>query len=315
MPQLFLNEKSCESDRGTEDVNRAMSELVRVVLAVAREDRPGTVLVAREPVNGLQLAHGHPIGKWSGLARNKELWQRLLLMQTKWPHQAVYPEGEGYFDVEYRHEGVSVEGLGAAHLMEGMGVSLPVAPRWDRPRLTLVREELVDGDGGPGSEFTEVEIPHAATREHVEGNLPWIREYAEAARRGDLSSIRTGTALLERSGELFPDVRFLPGAEAQLRELKQIWVHPVRKRLAEIQQAVIGWDAVKEPEGPDWGSKTTPEHQGRKREHCVFTDLDGEARYFDTHVRFTPHEGRIHFRLLEAERRVHIAHIGGKLGI
>ncbi|WP_327304530.1 hypothetical protein OG730_13910 [Streptomyces sp. NBC_01298] len=315
MPQLFLNEKSCESAEEPDRVNRAMTSLVHAIVAVAKADRPGTFLIAREPVAALQLAVGHPMGKWAGDPRNHDLWQRLRQMQNKAPYRAVYPEGETYSDVEYRHGDLTVEGLGAAHLMEGMGVSLPVAPHWDRPRLTLVREVLVDGEGGPGSELTEVEIPHAATREHIDGHLPWIREYAEAARRGDLSSIRTGAALLERSRELFPDVRFLPGAEAQLRELKQLWVHPVRKRLAEIQQAVVGWDAVKEPEGPDWGSKTTPEHQGRKREHCVFTDLDGEAQYFDTHVRFTPHEGRIHFRLLEAERRVHIAHIGGKLGI
>ncbi|MFE6909374.1 hypothetical protein [Streptomyces erythrochromogenes] len=313
MPQLFLNEKSCDSDGGAEDVNRAMSELVKAVLAVAREDRPGTILVAREPVNGLQLAQGHPIGKWSGLARNKELWQRLLVMQTKWPHQTVYPEGEGRRYVEYRHEGIPVEGLGAAHRMEGMGVSLPIAPHWNQTRLTLVREELVEDDDGPGFALAEVEIPHASTREHVDEHLPWIRECAEAARRDDMSGIRTGAALLERSGELFPHLRFLPGAEAQLRSLKPVWIHPVRKRLTEMEQALVRWDPVKEPGGPEWGSWTTPEHQQRKDKFCVFVDLDGVSRYFDTHLRFTPDEGRLHFRFLAEERRVHIAHIGGKL--
>ncbi|GGZ57875.1 hypothetical protein GCM10010371_16690 [Streptomyces subrutilus] len=314
MPQLFLNEKSCDSDGGTEDVNRAMSELVKAVLTVAREDRPGTVLVAREPVNGLQLAKGHPIGKWSGLARNKELWQRLLLMQTKWPHEAVYPEGEGYYEVEYRHEGVPVEGLGAAHLMEGMGVSLPVAPHWDRPRLTLVREELVDGDDGPGSAFTEVKIPHASTREHVDEHLPWIRECAEATRRGDLSAVRTGADLWDGRAALFPHLQFLPQAEADFRGLPEGWVRPVRERLEELELAVSGWDPETRPIAPLWRSDVRTEFEMR-RKLCKFIDLDGVERIFDWHCEFLPKPGRMHFRLVHEERTLRIAYVGRKRGV
>lgn len=309
MPQLFLNEKSCESDAGPEDANRAMTTFVQAVLAVAAIDRPGTFLIAKHPVTALQIAVGHPVGKWAGDPRHRDLWVRLRQMQSKAPYKAVYPEGETYSDVGYRHDGVAVEGLGAAHLMDGVGVSLPVSPCWHASRLTLVREQLLD----EGAELTEVAIPHAATPAHVDEHTPWIRERAEAARRGDLSAVRTGSQLLAGSAAFFPHLRFLPRAEAQLRALKPIWVHPVRKRLAELEQALAGWDPVGEPEGPKWGSYTTPEHQQRKDKFCVFADLDGASRYFDTHLRFTPHEGRLHFRFLAEERRVHIAHIGEKL--
>jgi hypothetical protein len=313
VPHLFLNEKSCETTADPDRVNRAMTKLVKAIVAIAAVDRPGTVLVAREHVKALQLAEGHPVGKWIGTPEAKDLWRRLLLMQTKYPHDDAFPEGETFSDVAYSHDGVPVIGLGAAHLMGGIGVSLPLEPRWDATRLTLVREELVDDEDG-GSVLTEVEVPHAATREHVEAHLPWLREENQAALRDDLSGIRTGAELWERCAELFPHLRFLPHVETQLRELRQYWVHPVRKRLAEMDRAVVLWDAATQLDGPQWGSAVTPEHQGRKRDHCLFTDLDGTPQYFDTHLRFTPGAGRLHFRFLAATRRVHIAHIGGKLG-
>ncbi|MCX4446816.1 hypothetical protein ACIOEZ_05270 [Streptomyces sp. NPDC087866] len=314
MPHLFLNEKSCETTADPDRVNRAMTELVRTIIAVARVDRPGTVLVAREPVNALRLAEDHPIAKWIGTPGAKELWQRLLLMQTKYPHEDAYPDGETFSDVAYSHDGVPVTGLGAAHLMGGAGVSLKLDPRWDADRVTLQREELLDEEAD-GSALSEVHIPHAATREHVETHLPWIREEVQAALKNDLSGIRTGAELWERCPDLFPHLRFLPHVEAQIRELKQYWVHPVRKRLAEMDHAVEVWDAAIEPEGPLWGSTVTPEHGARKREYCLFTDLDGTDQYFDTHLRFTPGAGRLHFRFLQVDRRAHVAHIGNKLGI
>lgn len=118
----------------------------------------------------------------------------------------------------------------------------------------------------------------------------------------------------ERCPDLFPHLRFLPHVEAQMRELKQYWVHPVRKRLAEMDRAAQLWQADTDPDGPQWGSLVTPEHATRKRDLCRFTDLDGTEQYFDTHLRFTPGAGRLHFRFLKGNRRVHIAHIGHKLG-
>lgn len=314
MPQLFLNEKSCETTADPERVNRAMTELVRAIVAVARAGGSRTVLVAREHVNSLQLAKDHPIAKWIGSPGTKELWQRLLIMQTKFPHDDVFPEGETFSDVAYSHQGLPTPGLGAAHLMGGIGVSLPLEPRWDTDRITLEREELLD-DEDSGSERIDVELRHVAVRAHVETHLSWIREEREAALRGDLSAIRTGAELWERCAELFPRLLLLPRAETQLRELKQYWVHPVRKRLAEMDRAVLLWDAEAEPEGPQWGSLVTPERQTRKRDYCDFADFDGETRTFDTHIRFTPDEGRVHFRFVKDTQKVHIAHIGRKLGI
>ncbi|MEU2110700.1 hypothetical protein [Streptomyces sp. NPDC019507] len=314
MPQLFLNQKSCETTADPERVNRAMTELAQAVIAVAKEDRQGTELVMREPLTALHLAQGHHVSRWARTPSAKNgLWTLLLRMQTKWPHEKVFPDGETFSDIAHSHQGEPAPELGYAHLMGGLGISLLLEDRWDADRLTLVQEQLVD-DADAGTEVTEVELRHMASLKHAEAHRPWVRECAEAARRGDLSAVRTGAGLWERREALFPHLRFLPAVEAQVRDLKQIWVQPVCKRLAEMERAIVVWDSRTRPDGPPWGSHVTPEHEGRKEEFCVFVDLDGQPQYFDTHLRFTPGAGRLHFRFVAATGLAHIAHIGDKLG-
>ncbi|MFJ9715680.1 hypothetical protein ACIRPQ_07005 [Streptomyces sp. NPDC101213] len=312
MPQLFLNEKSCETEADPARVNRAMTEMVRAVLAVAREDRAGTRLFSREPVNALQLAQGHAIGKWAGTPGARDLWVRLLQMQTKWPHREAFPEGETHSDVEYRHDGQPVDGLGAAHLTGGLAVSLPVEPCWDADRLTLVREELLDDEDG-GSALTEVEVVHAARREHLDTHLPWIRRGADATRQKAVEGLRSGTELWSLKAELFPRLQFTRLAEQHFTELPEVWVQPVGERLGELQDAVSDWDPARRPIAPQWRSYVRTEFETRRR-LCWFTDDDGESRLFDWHCDFLPSPGRMHFRLLHEERTLRIAYVGRKLG-
>ncbi|MFE7558182.1 hypothetical protein [Kitasatospora sp. NPDC057500] len=290
-----------------------MTEMVRAVLAVAKEDRAGTLLVSREPVNTLQLAHGHAIGKWIGTPGTRDLWQRLAILQTKWPYREAFPEGETHSDVEYRHDGEAVEGLGAAHLTGGLGVSLPVEPRWNAEQLTLVREELLDDEDG-GSALTEVEIPHAATREHVTAHLPWIRRGTDTVRQKAVEGMRSGAELWARRSELFPLLQFLPLAEQNFAELPEVWVRPVGERLGELQDAVGEWDPVRQPVSPQWRSYVRTEFEARRR-LCWFPDLDGESRLFDWHCEFLPKPGRLHFRLVHEESTLRIAYVGRKRGV
>ncbi|MET8180354.1 hypothetical protein [Streptomyces sp. NPDC005336] len=314
MPQLFLNEKSCESSCEPARADRAMTEFAHAVLKAWRADRPGTVLVAREPITGLQLAVGHPIGKWHGNPRNRDSWVLMLKMQNKWPHRAVFPEGEDFYDVEYRHRGETVEGLGAAHLMDGLGVSLPVEPCWDAPRVSLEREQLAEGrDGESRSEISAVEIRHASRRSHIDEHLRWIRDGIEAVRRGGLDAVRQGAELWEGRAAFFPHLQFLPRVEQDLRELHEVWVRPVRDRLAELEAAVAEWNPGTHPIAPQWRSDVRTEFETRRR-LCWFTD-DGTEQLFDWHCEFLPKPGRMHFRLLHEERTLRIAYLGRKLGV
>jgi hypothetical protein len=321
VPQLFLNERSCESSCEPARADRAMTEFARAVLTVWSADKPGTVLVAREPITGLQLAAGHPIGKWHGNPKNRDSWVLMLKMQNKWPHRAVFPEGEDFYDIEYRHQGDPVEGLGAAHLMDGLGVSLPVGPRWNADRLTLEREQLVENDedgedgedGESGSETSEVQVRHLSCRDHYEAHRAWIRTGVEAVRRGGLDAVRQGAELWEGRAAFFPRLQFLPRVEQDLRQLAEVWVRPVRERLTELEAAVAGWNPDVRPIAPQWRSDVRTEFESRRR-LCRFLD-EGTEQLFDWHCEFLPKPGRMHFRLLHGERTLRIGYVGRKLGV
>lgn len=68
----------------------------------------------------------------------------------------------------------------------------------------------------------------------------------------------------------------------------------VRMRLLEIQEAIGRWDPA-DTVNPQWHSRVTPEHEGR-RVLCRLEDLAGEQRLFDLHARFTPGPMRLHLR-------------------
>ncbi|MER5846854.1 hypothetical protein ABT126_07230 [Streptomyces sp. NPDC002012] len=315
MPLLFLNEISCGTGCEPAHADRAMTEFARTTRAVAKEDRTPTVLVSAVELKSLQIAEGYPIGKWAGNPRNRDAWVRLRQMQNKSPFKVAFPDEKEPYDVEYRHEGDRADGIGAAHLLDGLAVSLPVAARWDTSTLRVEREQLVDADGGgPDTEVSEVEVRHLSARDHVEDHLTWIRERAAWLISTGLADVHSGAALWEKRAELFPRLGFLPHVEQQLRGLLPVSVHVVLRRLAELDRAVTDWDPDIRPEGPLWPGSTRPEHEQRRRS-CWFPDLDGTQQLFDLHIDFPPRPGRLHFRLVPKTRTVHIAHIGRKLGV
>ncbi|MEU2294955.1 hypothetical protein ACFWGE_12200 [Streptomyces bacillaris] len=315
MPQLFLNEKSCETKADPERVNRAMTDMVEAVLAVAAVDRQGTALITQaDSLLTLQLAPGHPIGKWMGAPGTDEVLRlRLKKLDDRSPYRTVFPEGETFSDVGYQHDGETVAGLGFAHLLGGVGISLPVEPRWDADRITLVQERLTD-DEGTGSVSAEVDVRHAARAQHVDTHLKWIERGANTARQKAVEGLRSGTELWELCPELFPLLQFTPDAEGHFGVLPEVWVRPVGERLGELQDAVSDWDPEQHPIAPQWRSDVRTEFEMR-RKLCWFPDTDGESRLFDWHCEFLPKPGRMHFRLLHEERTLRIAYVGRKRGI
>ncbi|WP_435059323.1 hypothetical protein [Streptomyces sp. bgisy060] len=314
MPQLFLNEKSCETTAEPDRVNRAMTEMVEAVLAVAAVDRPGTALITQaDSLLALQLAPGHPIGRWMGAPDTDEVLRvRLKRLDDRSPYRTVFPEGETFSDVGYQHDGETVEGLGYAHLLGGVGISLPLEARWDTDRITLVQERLTD-DEETGSLRTEVEVRHSARAQHVDTHRTWIERGANTARQKAVESLRSGIELWARCPELFPRLQFTPDSEQYFAELAEVWVRPVGERLGELQDAVSDWDPEEHPIAPQWRSYVRTEFETR-RKLCWFTDTDGENRLFDWHCDFLPKPGRMHFRLLHEERTLRIAYVGRKLG-
>jgi hypothetical protein len=314
VPLLFLNEKSFGTSCEPARAERAMARMAMAVVAVVKADRDGTAIVGREPFLQTQIAEGHPVTKWLNTQDNRDLRQRLMLMQSRWPHSTVFPDGESFAESEYRHQGAVVEGLGAAHLMDGVGVSLPVDPRWDDAWLTLDRERLAESsDGTTLTDTDQVPLRHLSHEDHAKTHERWIAAGADARRRGAVLSADTGAELWAARAEIFPHLTFLPAVRRQLSELAKPSVPSVREKLLLLEIAVRDWDPERHPKAPAWGFDVRSEFEQRRR-LCHFLD-EGRSQLFELHCDFLPRPGRIHFRIEHADHTVRIAHIGRKLGV
>lgn len=301
---LFLNELSCAEPTKKELANDAMRQFVLLLMRI-KSLRSDAVLVSNVKRDDLELAPGYYLREWAGQAAHIDLWRSMRRMQDRAPFSDVLPPGVGD-GIEYRLGEQAAEAVAAAHLMDGLLVSLLLNKCWDVPWLNASRSVLTDDAGHFSITDDEVQIRHAATLDHVAAHEEWIKQIGVL----DLAS---GTEIWEQRAAIFPNLQFLPRVERLLRELREDWVTSLAWELRRIDGAIADWDpAVRSV--PTWRSQITPEHEQRKR-LCRFTDLDGETRVFDLHGRFHPGAGRVHFRLVHEERKARIAYVGLKLGI
>ncbi|MFI5839005.1 hypothetical protein ACIA8K_04720 [Catenuloplanes sp. NPDC051500] len=298
---LCLNEHSHhQADITARDLGEAFTQLIAVVQAV-RLRRTDTALVAEAYFHQLLIGDGVVFAEWQADGRNRDAARFLKLQLTRAPFSSVL-DTEIRSLTRYTFDGTEALGLGTAHLVGGLAVSFALSPAWDVPHLELHREELLD-DGE--IETSSERIPHASVAAHVDLHDAWIRS-------AGTSGIRNGPALWAVRNDLLPNLRFLPRVEDDLARLQPALLPSVWRLLAAFEGAVAGRD-TSSPQAPTWPVKVTPEHEQRKR-LCYFDDpAAGGTMAFDTHARFTPWAGRMHFRWDAAAGKVVIAYIGDKL--
>ncbi|WP_159001288.1 hypothetical protein [Streptomyces sp. SBT349] len=301
---LFLNERSCTSNASPPEVAKAMDGLIRV-LREARTWRE-IALVTRTPLARSELARGYYYQQWAADNRHRNQRQYIKALRNRAPFAEVLPRDPVPGDVEHEYAGERVEGIGAAHLLDGLAVSLPVSTAWHRSWLEVTVRTLVESDEG-----------HVVMREATEpvrhGSRPVdLKAHERWGRSSGLHAIGSPTQLWAERADFFPSLRFLPRARQDLESLQPPAFVQVRGLLARLEESVARWDPSAAAV-PAWqGAKVTPEHEQRKR-LCSFTDEEGEKHCYDWHGRFTPGAGRLHFRLLPGERALEIAYIGPKI--
>jgi hypothetical protein len=224
-------------------------------------------------------------------------------MQNRAPFISVLPQGAGE-GAEYSWKGRTAKALGAAHLMDGVLVSLPVDSVWDATWIQAEREVLAEDLGELSLIKQDVEVRHASSHDHVEQHTDWIDQVG-------ISDFKRGFDIWEARGDLYPHLTFLPRTEQHFSRLRQDWVIPAARELLRINSALGEWDPQRS-KAPAWRSDVSPESYTRKR-LCDFEDLDGSVRCFELHGRFGPGYGRVYFRLVPEERKARVAHIGDHL--
>lgn len=302
---LFLNELSCAAEASRTGVDQAMVKLVELLRTI-RWRRGDIVLVTHVPLKSIELAQDYYMQQWIAAdPANRDRWRFILAIQNRAPFRSVSPEN-AHSDVEYRYGNRRADGLGAAHLLDGLAVSLSLDTAWEHAWVDVDRWILGEDDSGDLVVQEErVEVRHAATCNHATVHKSWVQQAGQDV-------LTSGAAIWESKGSFFPHLTFLPRVEYDLRNLQPDCLRAVVNQLFKLEQAVAEW-----PHGhvaPQWKTKVTGEYPVREQ-LCEFTDIDGMVRVFELHARFTPGPGRLHFRLVPEDRTVRIAYIGRKRGI
>lgn len=298
---LHVNEASVSQLSSREASDEVVAAFAALLLAVRRR-RGDASLVSALPLNEVTLFEHHTLGEWGSSAANRDRWRVVRLMQSRSPgwHRDRYDEAS-----EYRVAGDTLVAFGDAHMSEGLLVSFRTSGAWDIEWAEGTRSHLVELEGEIQLMSEDVRVRHGSVESHLDAHLEWVSLAGTA-------DVESGADLQSKCGQMFTKLRFLPRAEDQLKSLDPTWVAPVAQTLALMNRALVEWSPTSSH--PAWYTRVTADSQSRRAEGLMdFRDFDGTVRTFDTHARFTPGHGRIHFKLDNSTRSATVAHVGYKL--
>lgn len=309
MPVLgFVNELSMPNAAVAAPVAAdAMQKLARAVLELRRW-RPDFVLQTHESIRTWRLGDHYTFSDFMSAPATRDLARLVISTINRAPiRYGLDPAWGDQGNLEYTLTGRPAEGLGLAHLFDGIAISFSVGAAWELATLDIDRNVLEEeADGTLAINTSPVSVRHVSLSSHVATHRPWLNT------AGKSLCLSFEEFQIERVNRL-SRIDFLDSALGQLSELNPAhpWWSAVMTRLDELQEAVIEWDPAKTPQ-PAWRSHVTGEME-RRRRLCNFLDRDGQTRCFDQHARFTPGAGRLHFRLDGGAIKLVVAHIGQKL--
>ncbi|WP_406167589.1 hypothetical protein [Streptomyces sp. NBC_00996] len=302
---LFLNELSCKAEVGPRQVDAAMATFVATLKHLGTWQKVS--LVTESPLQPAELARGYVYQRWvNATPRNRDRHRYILRLRDRSPLRGVLETaGHDTATVEHFHDGRRSVGIGAAHLMDGMAISLPVTQKWAASWLDVDINRLGEDD----IETDQDRVRHCSCPDEADEHEAW-------ARGTGLSRLISPTQLLDSWNEFFPALERLPRFDRDLRALDPKWFRSVRDLLADLQStAADHWHLDRSPE-PDWQNPhITPESQTR-RHLCTFPDPDlaGRDACFSWHGRMTPGKGRLYFRLVPERKAFRLAYVGTKPG-
>ena len=188
-------------------------------------------------------------------------------------------------------------------ITDGVAVSFPSEPVWDRDRVSVAFRELLSNDTFKKADKAIDSLTRSA---HAE---PIAARHRERLR----SRIETPADLWNQRAAAFPHLTFGPDVEEQLRKVNVL--RTVVYRLADIDTAAAAWDGGA---APRWTTcKVTDESKSVKNDDKLsearrFRSGRGGRALFMWHARFGS-SGRIHLRFDAQERTVEIGYVGGHL--
>jgi hypothetical protein len=156
----------------------------------------------------VRVGEGDYYQQWAADNRHRTKRQYIKALRNRAPFTDVFAESVVPGEIEHEYDGKRVEGIGAAHLMGGLVVSLPVSAAWDRSWLDVNVRRLVENAHGEVATEEEVEPVRHASRP---GNLV---PHEQWGRSSGLDAIDSAARLWEERMDFFPSLRFLPRGSA-----------------------------------------------------------------------------------------------------
>jgi hypothetical protein len=267
----------------------------------------------------IELIKGYTLLEWFSDSQF-DLELRLLL-QTKFAELSrilEFPENQqGNPLIQYLHNNKDAYGLGAAHLMESLAISLNTGnKRWRKNLLDIKIMEMVE-DEADLVEYDET-VRHMCEESHLQSHEKWIAERLKTI-------VRNGKELLKKAQEWYPNLLFCKDAEAQLKQLpgNTPEFRRIITRLFELERYCQQWEhggfEVNAIPNASNESDSTMQQYGRLR---MFICPDGQSRSFGFHLKGIPGHWRIHiwpdvegvFReSSDSRRKILIGYIGRHL--
>ncbi|MDJ0608032.1 MAG: hypothetical protein QNJ67_03585 [Kiloniellales bacterium] len=307
--ELVLNELSLDPAPAVEPARDWMLALIHTC-HLAQSAGASRMLLLPENAVEQELSDGYSLWHWTHDPQvDIDLRRKFLAMATYGPftERVLGAEAEERLGIsEYFHAEREAKGLSAAHVLDGLAVSIPSGEDWNQQTLevkVLSLDEAADLVEG------EARIRHACAPDHVAGHRDWLG----ARQRAELES---GADLWEQRRELFPGLDFCARVEDQLRGIERGDPHlrQVLRRLCQVNDCFVAWRDGPFERGaiPDCDPESQVTLQRFEAQHS-FRCPDGETRVFSWHVPITPGPWRLFFYPEGKTRKGIVGHIGPKL--
>ena len=292
-----------------------MTEFVRAPKAAV--DHDVTVLRMRDNIGDLILSPGYPMHAWFHDNRvSRDESDFVLIYSTQYSFIRPYDEDlrdnsefqsvRNLFEGKFRGE--EAEGLGFAHLLNGLAFSILSEPCWDAPLLDLDCEE-VDPESEELKEYRE-NLRHVSRDRHIsEDHSAWIEERIR-------DGVRTGSDLLRVATARFSKLVFCDNARNQIEALtaRSMQLPRVRERLFELGHLSNEWEQGNfNYRQIHNSSDESPSTMGRYGYQRKFVCPDGRSGTFRWHLKGLPLMWRIYIWADPVKRKILIGYVGKHL--
>ncbi|MXZ19224.1 MAG: hypothetical protein F4Y84_01170 [Caldilineaceae bacterium SB0665_bin_25] len=276
-----------------------------------------TVLRIRDNFKDLALSPEYPLGAWFGDER-VSIEERDFVLDYATRYSFIQPYDVDLQDdtefqskkrlFEGRFGEERAEGLGFAHLLNGLAISILSEPCWDTHSVELECEELDPESLGISKSLKT--LPHASRREHVANDhASWIAEQIQLG-------IHSGLDLLENAITLCPNLVFCSGAKSQIASLTEtsLYLPKILDRMLELEKLARAWEKgsfnYRQIRNASPESKPTMDKFGDRRR---FVCPDGQIRTFEWHLKGFPNAWRVHILADPIQYKIMIGYVGRHL--